>query len=291
MYNKDLMVKKDQTPETLSIFDYTDYRHFLADLTKLLKAEKSSFNHSYITKKLDLKAPGYLKMIIDGKRNLSQDLLYPLCEILKIEGRARRYFAALVAYNQESHPDRKKQHFDDLAALTPNRGQYEIKKNQYQYLSKPYYPCVRELVTLKDFSEDYEWMAKRCFPAITAAEAKEAVATLLNLGLLARDASGKLVQTETFVRTEDYDTKIVEAYQTHDAVLSLAREALLNVPQSDRQYYTMTLSLPADKAKEIVDRFYEFRDEVVSILNRVEPGECDEVYQMNFQFFPRTKKL
>jgi len=284
------MMKKTKDKSIISVFDYSDYRRFIADLTQSLKAQKSSFNQSYITKKLGLKAPGYLKMIIDGKRNLTQDLLFQFCDLLKIEGRERRYFEALVAYNQETQPDRKKLCFDDLAAIAPKKGQYEIKKNQYQYLSKPYYPCVRELVTLKDFKEDYEWMAKRCLPPISISEAKEAVATLLNLGLLERDANGKLVQPELFVRTEDYDTQIVEAYQTHDAMLSLAREALLSVPQAERQYYTMTLSLPEDKAQEVVEKFYKFRDEIVAILNQTENGKNDEVFQMNFQFFPRTKK-
>ncbi len=282
-------MKKTIPNPVLSIYNYSDYRRYLFDLTKALKAQKSHFNHSNIAKWLGLKSPGYLKMIIDGKRNLTDDLMQKLCEVLQIENKERRYFTALVLYNQEDNPDRKLQRFHELTALTPNRGQYEIKKNQYQYFANPHYPCVRELVTLKDFKEDYDWIAKRCQPSINVSEAKDAVEKLLELGLLARDANGKLVQTESFVRTEDYDTQIVETYQMHDAMLSLAREALIKVAQAERHYYAMTLSLPKDKAKEVIDKFYEFRDQIVRIINESPNGNNDEVYQINFQFFPRTK--
>jgi uncharacterized protein (TIGR02147 family) len=280
---------KSHSDISTNIYDYVDYRSFLNDLTKELKQKRAHFNHSNIAKWAGLKSPGYLKMIIDGKRNLTADMMARFCEVLHIDGRERRYFEALVLYNQEENPDRKKRNFEELSVLAPRVEHYEIKKAQHKYFTKAYYPCVREIVTLKDFKEDYDWIAKRCLPPIKVSEAKDAISTLLELGLLARDKKGHLVQTDSFVRTEDFDTQAVEAYHAHDEILTLSREALIHVPQADRNFYAMTLSLPQEKFKEIIEKFYHFRDEIVGIIDQTKAGQNDEVYQVNFQFFPRTK--
>ncbi len=270
------------------IYGYYRYRRYLKDLTVWLKAEKK-FNLRDFARRAGIKAPGYLKMVIDGKRNLTEDMVQKFCQALDITGRQKIYFEKLVAYEQTKNPDLKRAYYEDLASLRPRSPSYQLGKQQSLYFSQPHYVVIREMVALKDFKEDYKWIAKRCFPSIKPSEAKEAIETLLELGLLKRDGKGKLVQVEDFVRTQDKNTEVVEAYHFHEAVLDRARYALGMLDQKERSYYALTLPLTEELYDEIISEFYAFRDQVIEKIEKNKKG-LDDVYQMNFQLFPVTKK-
>lgn len=271
-----------------NIFSYLDYRKFLRDVTRNLKAQKK-FNVRAFAKKAALRSPGYLKMVIDGRRQLSTKTVTKFCRALDLTGREKIYFEKLVTYNQTHNPDLKQSTFDDLMALQPRSSGFILSKKQNRYFSRPYYVCVREMVALKNFREDPHWIAKRCFPKIRPSQAGEAIATLLDLGLLKRDEAGRLMQTENFVATQDHDTEAVEAYHFHEAMLNKARHALGVLPQKERNYYSLTMPLTKKLYEEIIHDFYAFRDSIVNKVNQNCDG-FDDVYQINFQLFPVTKK-
>lgn len=271
-----------------NVFDYLDYRRFLKDVTGELKT-KDQFNVRYFAKRAAIKAPGYLKMVIDGRRNLTVSSASKFGKALELSGREKLYFEKLVLYNQSADPDLKKKYLEELIHLLPRSSQFILEKRQGRYFSKPHYVCIREMVTLKDFKEDYKWIAKRCFPPIGPQEVKEAVDVLLELGLLRRDGDGKLIQAQDFIKTEDKNTQLIEAYHFHEVMIDKARHALGHLPQNERNYYALTLPLPKALFDEIVNAFYKFRDDVVARVNQ-RGTSPDEVYQINFQFFPLTKR-
>lgn len=145
------------------------------------------------------------------------------------------------------------------------------------------------MVALKDFREDYKWIAHRALPPISPSEAREAVGILLELGMLNRDKEGNLKQVEKHVQTEGRNTQVQEAFHFHEAVLNQARHALGLIPHDERHFHSLTLPLPKSLFADIVNDFIEFKDR---ILKRVEKNKCsaDEVYLINFQVYPATQK-
>jgi len=270
------------------IFSYVDYRVFLKDFTQELK-NKKSFNLRAFAKKANIKAPGYLKLVIEAKRNLTDETAKKFARALELKGKELKYFLNLVTYNQTKDPDVKKKCFDKIIKLRPRSHDFLKEKKMNRYFSRHYYVTIREMVVLKDFKEDYKWIAKRCFPKISPTEAKKAVKTLLELGLLKRNECGNLEQTESFVQTQDKQNQLAETYQYHEAVLDKARHALGTLPQEERNYYALTLPLPEDMYDDIISEYYAFRDKIVKMVND-RGGKFDEVYQVNFQLFPVTKK-
>ena len=113
--------------------------------------------------------------------------------------------------------------------------------------------------------------------------------TLLELGLLKRNAEGNLVQTENFIHTQDKNTASAETFHFHETVIDKARHALIHLGQKERNYYALTLPLPEKMFQEIIDEFYKFRDKIMEKTNSYK-GPLDEVYQINFQLFPVTKQ-
>lgn len=270
------------------IFDYVDYRRLLSDRVNRLRSEPS-FNVRSFAAQAGLRAPGYLKMVIDGKRNLTVDTVEKFCRALGIQGRERLFFEKLVLYNQATDPDLKRQYFDDLMTLKPrSRGNLSETKLD-RYLSHPHYALIREMVALGDFREDAKWIARRLSLPLRPAEVREAIEALVALGLLKRGKNGKLEQAETMVKTEGRDTQAAEAYHFHESVLNLSRRALATLPQEERHFHAMTLPLPKKMFPEIINEFYQFRDRVLAKANNAGAAP-DEVFQTSFQFFPLTKK-
>lgn len=270
-----------------SIYEFLDYREYLSDLTKTLKKEKR-FNLRNFAKNAEIRSPGYLKMVIDGRRNLSFDTIEKFCKALSLEGKEKKYFEKLVLYNQTQSPDQKKDYFDSLITLRPATSERTLEKQHSRYYSNPHYVTIREMVALKDFQEDSKWIAARCFPPIRPSEAKNAIDMLLELKLLARDKNGSLIQTETSLQTEDRNTQEAEAYHYHEAILDQARQALGRLSQNERHYYALTIPLKKKQYDEIVNDFYAFRDKALRKVESISE-DYEDVYQMNFQIYPVTR--
>lgn len=281
------MSPKDEIADP-SLFDYLDYRLYLRDKADSLKSQKK-FNLRLFAKQAGISAPGYLKMIIEGRRNLTEKTAKKFAHAFKLSGKEYNYFLTLVLYNQSEDPDLKKNLFERLIALKPRSEHFLAQKRHNRYFAHHHHVCIREMVVLKDFHEDYKWIAQRCFPTISPQEAKKAIDTLLELGLLKRNEKGKLAQVENFIHTQDKNTEEIEAYHFHEAVLDKARHALGQLPQNERNYYALTLPLPQSLFEEVINDFYEFRDKIVQKINASQKN-FDDVYQINFQFFPVTRK-
>lgn len=278
------------SPDTAlpSVYDYMDYRKFLSERTAHLKRLKK-FNLRDFARKAGIRSPGFLKMVVDGRRNVTEETAAKFCVALGISGKESEYFVTLTRYNQTDNPDEKRSCFEKINKLRPRSEHFVAEKKHNRYFSRHHYVCIREMVALKDFREDYEWIGERCFPHVSATQAKEAVKTLLELGLLRRDAEGRLEQVENFIRTQDRQSQEIEAYHFHEGVIDKARHALGQIPPEKRNYYALTLPMSKSQFEEVIADFYAFRDRVVEKIEKG-PRDFDEVYQVNFQLFPVTKK-
>lgn len=279
-----------RTPVKTSLHDqvykYLDYREFLKDLVAALKMQRGEFTMRYFADKAGFGSPSYLKMVMDGKRQLTNKSLDKFCAALVISGREKKYFTSLVRYNQETNPDLKARLFDELSGLRPRKTLTELTKKQIQYLTHHHYACIREMVLLDDFQENAKWIASRCLPRISPQEARMAITTLLDLGFLGRDKDGKLIQSESTVGTQA-QTELVQAFNFHDAVLSKARECLSHSKQEERHFEALTIPVTPEIHKKLRQKIQHFIEDALLEVNTLSRG-FKEVYQLNVQLFPVT---
>ncbi len=270
------------------IFSYEDFRSFIKDRLSYLK-NKEGMSLRHVAGLAGLKAPGYFKMVIDGVRNLKPDTITQFAKALKLSKKEKAYFLVLVPYNQTLDPNIKKGLFDDLVNMRPRSEEYLKEKRESHYFSRPYFAAIREMVALKDFREDSKWIAKRLGHSISPSQAREAIDTLLELHLLQRNQDGHLVQSESIIQTSDRHNQNAATYHYHEAMLDKARFALADLKQDERHYYALTLPLPKVMEEEILKKMHEFRDWILQKAN--EQKQFDDVYQVNIQFFPVTRKI
>jgi uncharacterized protein (TIGR02147 family) len=81
------------------LFLYTDYRHYLRDWVAAQRTKKG-FSLRIFAARAGLGAPGYLGMVIQGKRNLGESGLERFMNGMRLAGTERLYFRNLVLWNQ-----------------------------------------------------------------------------------------------------------------------------------------------------------------------------------------------
>jgi uncharacterized protein (TIGR02147 family) len=269
------------------VFQFRDYRAFLRAFYAQNKRAEYGFSLRAFSKRARLRSSNYLKLVMDGERNLTREMAERFGEACALRGQAADYFCALVAYNQaESAVDRERA-YARLARMPRFRAVYKLDAAQQAYHSSWYMPVIRELVASPEFREDPRWLARRLSPAITPRQAERALAILIELGLLARDEGGRLQQVDALVQTPDGPLGH-QVQQFHRAMLERAASAIESVPRDERQIESITLCLSEARARELKARIDAFCDEVLQSFQS--DAGSKRVYQLNLQLFPLTVK-
>ena len=270
----------------VTIFEYDNYRAYLGDLYKLYKETKPHFSYRYFSQKAGFRSPNFLKLVIEGKRNLSPESIEKFANALKLGKKEAEFFRVLVHLNQARTVGEKKIYAEQLMQFRPFRYIHPLRQDQYRYYADWYNIAIRELTMLPEFSEDPAWIARRLVPPISPQQAQKALDLLLQLGLLERDESGRLVQADAFISTGDEVTSTSVA-NYHRTLIRMGAEALDRFPGSDRDISSVTMTLSEKNYREIKVLIQRFRKELLAIADQDESPEG--VYQVNFQLFPLAK--
>lgn len=269
------------------IFEYTDYRNFLGDTYSFLKQTKRQFSYRFFSQQAGFHSPNFLKLVIEGKRNLTLDSAEKFVQALDLKKEEALVFRNLVAFNQARSQKEKEETAYALFRSSLLKRVQAKNYARYSYFSHWYMVAIRELVVLGDFREDPEWIARKLSPGITAHQVIDAIGQLLELELLYRDETGRLRQKESIVCTpHEVQSGFVEKF--HREMMRLAGESIRRFQRDRRDISSLTLSLSKERMIEMKRRIQDFRDELLALSS--EDQSPDGVYQLNFQLFPLTEE-
>src|SRR3990167_7972541 len=94
----------------LDIFTYRNFRDLLSDYYHTQKKQKASYSYKAFAQKAGLNSPNYLKLVMDGKRNLSHKNIKKFARGLGLDSHNIECFENLVYYNQ-AHEDDAREHY------------------------------------------------------------------------------------------------------------------------------------------------------------------------------------
>jgi uncharacterized protein (TIGR02147 family) len=278
---------KTKAAQNFDIYRYTDYRFLLRDYYIYQKKEVRSFSFRYFAVKSGVSASMY-KDIIAGRRRLSLPVMEKYAAAMSLTPKETEYFGAVVQFINSKSNDEKNQHFSRMLRLRGNSAVKFIDEKQYEFFRSWYHSALREMVTLADFREDYEWIAKRCCPRITAAQAKKSIEIMLQLGILRRNEQGKLEPTDAVISSE-YEMKSFVLRNFHTEMLGLAKGALERFEPNEREISSLTLGVSQKGYEKIKERIRTFKQELLSMVIE-DTSNSETVCQCNFQLFPLIEK-
>jgi uncharacterized protein (TIGR02147 family) len=274
-------------PTKPKLYDYLDYRGFLRAYYVHQKSTKRTFSFRAFSRRAKLKSPNYLKLVMEGERNLSSEMAARFAEALGLDAEESTYFVNLVAFNQATTVRERNVHYRVLTGSRRYRQARRLELAQAAYHSTWYLPAIRELAAREDFRNDPAWIGRTLKPQITANEARQAIATLLAIGLLEEDEEGQLSQSDQLVTTGP-ETRSLHIANYHHMMLQRAIESIDLVPSHERDISSLTLCLSANGLRRLKTRIQSFRRELLE-LSLLE-GNPEQVVQLNFQLFPLSRR-
>ena len=112
---------KNNEPVGPVLSSYTDYRHYLRDFYEFKRAQTRSslrpYSYATFSAIADIKSPNYLKLIIDGHRNLSMEMAKKFAKAIGLAKDEAEEFIALVVFTQAADPLERNRHLKVLADL------------------------------------------------------------------------------------------------------------------------------------------------------------------------------
>lgn len=268
---------------TSNIYSFTDYRDFLKDRYRQLKEADPVFSFRHFSKQAGFGSPNYLKLVMDGKRNLSNDAIAKFAKGLRLDNHEGEYFRYMVEFNQCENPHKKKVYEAKLVYL---RELFKVKTlipELYDYYHDWYHAAIREIVKKGGVKNEPATIAASLVPNISETEARDSIALLTKLKFVS-EKDGVLINTEG----GEIDTTSAALAQKiyYEQMAELAAQSLYTQGPDTQDFESLTLSMPADKVKEVRDKIRE----LIHSMNS-QHGSGEAVYQLNIQFFALTKPM
>jgi len=269
------------------IFDYLDYRAFLRDYYAEQKASGHAFSFRAFAKRAGIRSFNFLQLVMKGQRDLSAQMALHFARGCGLKGTEADYFCELVAFGQAKSTEERNRAYERLGRFRQFRAAHQLEPAQAAYHNNWYMPAIRELVSLPGFVDDPKWIAETLRPAISPTQAREALATLQELGLLVRDSSGRLCQSSALVTTGAGPLGH-HVVNYHRVMLELATRALDEVPRDQRDISSLTLCVSARGFENIRQRIATLRQELLQLAEL--EGPADRIVQLGFQLFPLSNQ-
>lgn len=279
------MSPADKSVQKPDIYKYFEYREYLSDLFEYHKQVNPVFSHRYIVLKAGFKSPNVLKRVIDKEKNLSLDGADCFAGAFKLQEHERAYFLSMIRFNLASSQKEKEKFLIELMQLRQYDIPARISDEFFDIFEKWWHLAVREIVALPDYRHSSKWIARVLEPAIKAEEAERSLALLKKLGLIEKKG-GVWQPVDKAIKTDAQVTSIKVA-QYHREMIRLAGESITRFPPHEREISGTTLRIAKDDVSKFKSLVREFRQKLLGLA--VDSKDADQVYQLNFQFFPIVK--
>lgn len=271
----------------LGVQQFTDYRVFLQAHAEEMKRKKHQWSYGQWSKSLGLKATSSLTKIIQGQREPGTEITEKFVNYFKFSDKQAGYFRDLVRLHKiKNDPRLSVLLMEKMGKEFPSAKARIMDDKTFLVISNWYYLAVRELARSKKFDEDPEWISHQFQFKVTAREIKQAIQVLLNLQLLERK-NGRLQILESRIDTaNDIASEAIKRY--HEQMLEHAKAAVRQFSTEERELSSTTLIMSSKKMAEAKQLIRDFKLKFEQLM---EDESGDQIYQVQLQLFPLTKKL
>jgi uncharacterized protein (TIGR02147 family) len=274
-----------------NIVDYMDYRRFLEDYYLHRKSEDGNYSYQLLSQSAGNTSKGFLFNVIKGRRKLSSASIVGLAYAMKLSSVETAYFEALVAFNDATGTRARNHHLQRLLSIKGG-GRHDwqpqmVRRDQYRFYQQHHHSVIRSLIEMHGFNGDYDALAAKVWPRITARKARSSVALLVKLGMLRKTAGGKYRVTNACISTPpEMSATVLQDF--HLEAGKLALRALEELPPKSRNVTSLTLGISREAYETIREELASCRRRLLELAN--DDQNADSVYQLNMQLFEVSRQ-
>ena len=218
-----------------SVFDYFDYRECLARYFRYRKAMNPRFSYRVFSRRAGYKSAGMYIQIVNGKLNLTREMLSRFIKGMELQGRESEYFSLMVQFTHARTPESRQHWFEKMLPLLPRKAR-SLTSDQAEYYRNWYNVAVREALSVLDVGDsqaDLAELAAFVQPPITPRQAAASLKLLDSLGLVRKDSDHHWRATDAVLEsTPALGPFLIHPFQS--ALIDLGKDALPSLPRDKR---------------------------------------------------------
>ncbi|MCB0407251.1 MAG: TIGR02147 family protein [Bdellovibrionales bacterium] len=274
---------------------YTDFRRYLFDFYSYKKIETADsirpYSYAHFSAAADIKSPNYLKLIIEGQRNLSGQMIGKFSRALGLTKSETEEFGALVMYGQAKTPTERNQYLKVLSEIRVQNKIREGKIESEAFESVPSWVMwvLYAMAEQEGVNFDVDALKKVISHRASREEVQASLNNLLERGELVQSEDGKISKgRELMSGGQNVPVELVRKLQAE--LIYLGLESLFQDRPQDREFGALTLALTEKEFEELKFEVRQLRKrwfKDFSVKRKIEKG--DRVFQINFQLFPITR--
>jgi uncharacterized protein (TIGR02147 family) len=266
-----------------TIFEYLDYRKYLSDAVKERKRINFHFSYQFISQHLNLKSTAFMHRVIQGHKKLPESLIPKIAELFKLDEKEKEYLLILVKFNHCLDIAQREELFRRLEGFVKREKARHLQPEQYHLFTQWFYVAIRELLRIKNFTDDFHSLAVSLQSKIKNKEARAAIHMLEKIGLIAKGPDGAYRPLEAQVTTGDFwESELIKNLQIQFA--EMGKKALVAVPKEKRDMSFLTFCASESTMRKIGEEIAAMRLRILDLADA--DAAADTVYQCNLQLFP-----
>ena len=263
--------EENKKPSMPDVLQYTNYRVFLHDYYAYKKSTSAVFSLRFFAAKPGLSSHAHLKLVMDGKRNITKNTVVKIIQGLNLADERATYFENLVFFNQAKTDKEKAFYYGKLVKSTPGSCLHKMDQAHFRIFTEWYHSVIREMVELRGFNPAPEWISRRLGGTITPAQAAESLNLLSSLGLISRTANG-YSQAQSLITTDDEVSDLL-VKQYHRQMLDQAKDSMENVPAEKRDISAVTFAIQRKDFPALKKHLQLMRKELLDFSSESGTGE------------------
>lgn len=269
-----------------SLYHYSDYRSYLQDYYQWAKQHLKGFSHRSFLQKAQMSGPNYLKRVMEGEHNLTDNSIPKFARALGLSTVEESFFRELVLFNQATSLEEKDRHFATLVKLKEIRNRHVIDQAQYEYYRQWYNVALREALSFFRYENNPDLLGRFIEPRVSASRVKKSLALLESLGLIEKRDDGSYVQTARALSADPgYRSLLIPKF--HESMARLGMDAIDRHPTDVRNFTSVTMSLSEESYRKITEILTQTRARITERVD-AEPAP-DRIYHLNLQLFPLSR--
>ena len=272
----------------LQVKHYTDYKSFLSSYVEVKRKASKSWTLGVWTQQLDLKSTSSISKVLSGQRLPGKDITNKLVQHFKFSKSDEDYFRGLIRLHKvKDDPQLAVAVLEKLGKEHPTGSVTILDDSGFQVISNWYSLAVREVVRMGISFKNLKLVTKFFNFGVSVNELSTCLKSLKGAGLLKENQDGEFLVTSDRLHTQnDYSNEAVKKY--HEKTLGIAQKAIREIPIEMREFQGTTLNIDQKNFLAAQEMLRDFREKFVKTF---EETSGDQIYQLQLQFFPLTKKI
>jgi uncharacterized protein (TIGR02147 family) len=268
--------------------NYLCIRDFVADFDRWAKTNLRGYSRRAFARWGNIESPNFLTLVIKGQRALKGQWLDGFIKAAGLETLDAKYLKLLSQFENTRNADDRGLVLEEIKEHLKDHGQKSIAGDQLEILTNPVAWTVYHMMDLIDHSKSPIWFKKRIrFLNLDTEKIIESISILKRIGLI-KESESSYLSLEHQLYSPDQIQKDSN-HRFHKNILEESLNALENLEPSERSFGSLTATVREDQISELkkeVGKFGQLLLKKYSSKGKVE----GEVYRMNIQLYPLTKK-